>query len=450
MQNNVAKKLIVGMGVTGLSVARYFHARNIAFSAYDSREQVLFHDAFEELTSSEKIRCGEWQSDYLDNIEQLILSPGLSSNLALVREAKRRGIEVVGDIELFAREAAAPVIAITGSNGKSTVTDLMGKLLASCGYRVKVGGNIGIAALDLLDGDIPDYYVLELSSFQLETTDNLRCAVALILNITPDHMDRYEDFDDYAAAKFRICRHAEHIVIGEELRHALNAWQIQNANHHIEAIGIAKHGADNASLCLAEVNGETMIVSDNTPILPVSRIRLAGSHNYLNVMACIASLQALNIDPSCAYPELERYNGLSHRMQAVRTRFGVTWFNDSKATNVGATIAAVEGISGNKVLIAGGMGKDADFSSLGPVLKDNQVQQVFLFGKDAKVIAASLQGWVEFQYAEDLQQAVAMAAAFAQAPCSVLFSPACASFDMFKNFEHRGEMFCRYVEALAE
>jgi len=449
MQNSIAKKLIVGMGVTGLSVARYLHARNIAFSAYDSRDSVTFIDQFQALTQSSRIHCGSWQGSYLDGVEQLILSPGLSVELDFVQQAKRQGIEVIGDIELFAREVTAPVIAITGSNGKSTVTDLMGKLLSACGYSVKVGGNIGIAALDLLDGETPDFYVLELSSFQLETTETLPCAVALILNITPDHMDRYDSFEDYAAAKFRICLHAEHVIIGEELRDAYLKWQATQPRH-VAPMTIAKHGGRGADWALADINGETTICHGSAPMLPVSQIKLAGSHNHLNVMACIASLQILHIDPRCAYSQLRQYSGLSHRMQPVRQRRGVTWYNDSKATNVGATVAAVEGIAGPKLLIAGGMGKDADFTALGDVFQQNNVIKVLLFGQDAQVIAAALHGKVDYQFAADLQQAVALAADLAQAPASVLFSPACASFDMFKNFEHRGDMFCRYVEGLAE
>ena len=449
MQKLEVKKIIVGMGVTGLSVARYFHARNIAFTVYDSRDHVASLETVEQMTSAHGVHCGQWQSSYLDGIEQMVLSPGLSVEMDLVREAKRRGIEVIGDIELFAREVKAPVIAITGSNGKSTVTDLMGKLLAACGYRVKVGGNIGLAALDLLDGETPDFYVLELSSFQLETTENLHCAVALVLNITPDHMDRYDSYGEYAAAKFRICRHADRIVIGDELRVALSDWMRQQGLQK-NAICFAKHGGAGIDWNLADEKGIATICHADSPLLPVSAIKLAGSHNYLNVMACLASLRELDIDVACAFPTLEQYSGLSHRMQPVRCLRGVTWYNDSKATNVGATIAAVEGIAGDKILIAGGLGKDAEFSDLGPVLKNNAVSLVLLYGKDAKNIAAAIDGWVEYRFADDLEQAVNMAAQQAQANSSVLFSPACASFDMFKNFEHRGDMFCHYVEALSE
>jgi len=452
MQKDLVSTLIVGMGVTGLSVARFLHAQNTAFSAYDSRDQVAVEDEFVSLAGSDRVHCGAWDSAYLGGIEQMILSPGLSVQLDFVQEAKRRGVEVIGDIELFARQAKAPVIAITGSNGKSTVTDLMGKLLAACNCKVKVGGNIGVAALDLLDGDIPDYYVLELSSFQLETTDSLACAVAMILNITPDHMDRYDSVEDYAAAKFRICRHADHVILGEELKQDFERWQQQNqrpvSSHKI--IAIAKHDSSTAQWTLATSHDGAMICHNGVAVLPASKIKMAGTHNYLNVMACMAALQALHIDSACALPVLGSYNGLSHRMQPVRTRRGVTWFNDSKATNVGATIAAVEGISGDKLLIAGGLGKGADFSALGSALKNNQVYQVLLFGKDAAIIAASLDGWVDYQYAKDLKQAVEKAAEIAPPNSSVLFSPACASFDMFRNFEQRGDVFCRLVEDLAE
>jgi len=449
MQKEAAKILIVGMGVTGLSVARYLHAHNIAFRAYDSREQVSQWDLVIRLAGTQRAACGAWNERYLDGIEQLILSPGLSLKLDFVRQAIDRGIEVIGDIELFARAANAPVIAITGSNGKSTVTDLMGKMLAACGYRVKVGGNIGTAALDLLEGDAPDFYVLELSSFQLETTETLRCAVSIILNITPDHMDRYDDFADYAAAKFRICLNAENVIIGEELRDAYTTWKSAHAIR-VPFISIAKQGGGAADWELANQNGEITICHNGTALLPVSRIKLSGSHNHFNVTACIAALSALNIDPACAFHVLQQYSGLSHRMQPVRVRHGVTWYNDSKATNVGATIAAVEGIAGNKILIAGGLGKDADFTALGDVLKNNAVKLVLLFGQDAKKIAAVLTGKVDYQFTTDLRHAVELASQSAQAPASVLFSPACASFDMFKNFEHRGDMFCQYVKALAE
>lgn len=433
-----------------MSVARFLRAQNISFAALDTRLEPPGKAEIEKWLPRSQIHLGEWNFDLLDGVQQLVVSPGLSLSHSFVHQAQLVGAEIIGDIELFARAANAPIVAITGSNGKSTVTALLGEIAHNAGVPVKVGGNIGVPALDLLAGEPPDFFVLELSSFQLETTHSLNAFASVVLNISPDHMDRYASVQDYAVAKAVIYR-----------GHGIKLF---NRDDRASRQLAESHCRDNAARCVGFGLGEPLpgeygigpgnqnsperyLRYGKQPILPVSKLKIVGLHNQANALAAIALASAMGVPFDRMLETLSSFPGLPHRTQWVAERDGVVWYNDSKGTNVGATIAAVEGLLGPKILIAGGEGKGADFSELAPAVVANDVRVVILYGKDAALIKQVLPAEkVQLLDARNLSHAVELAQQNAESGWSVLFSPACASFDMFRNYEHRGEVFAAVVK----
>jgi UDP-N-acetylmuramoylalanine--D-glutamate ligase len=340
------------------------------------------------------------------------------------------------------------VVAVTGSNGKSTVVSLLGEMARFAGWRTAVGGNLGDPALDLLD-DANRFYVLELSSFQLETTHSLEPAAAAVLNVSPDHLDRYPSLQAYADAKARVYRGAGVGVINRDDPRVRDMAGIAGRDTGF-TLGVPRSG--DYGLC--QHQGETWLCRGDKPLLPVAELRLAGRHNLANALAALALGEASGLPVEAMLAALRRFRGLDHRTQLVAERHGVRWFNDSKGTNVGATIAALDGLyrpegTGRAVLIAGGDCKGADFSDLAPVVR-RACRAVVLIGRDAPRLAAALAGGVPLEQAESLEQAVELAARLARRGDHVLLSPACASFDMFRGFEHRGEAFVAAVRGLPE
>jgi UDP-N-acetylmuramoylalanine--D-glutamate ligase len=437
-----ARTLIVGLGATGLSCARYLAARGVPLAVTDSRAAPPGLQALQRELPDIAVFTGGFDERLFSQAEQLVLSPGVALNTPQVAQALARGATVTGDIELFAQAAAAPVVAITGSNGKSTVTTLVGEMARAGGIRVAVGGNLGTPALDLLDPAV-ELYVLELSSFQLETTESLRPAVATVLNVSPDHMDRYASFEDYAATKARILRGAG---VG-----------VFNADDPVVA---AMDGVDDAwHFTLGEAQGEKMfgvcpidgadyLCRGEHPLLAASDLRIPGLHNRANALAALAIGTALGLELGAMLDVLRRFPGLPHRTQFVAEIGGVTWYNDSKGTNPGAACAALLGLDrgddSRTVLIAGGDGKGAEFSSLAPVLA-SCARAVVLIGRDAERIAAVVPAGIVCAKAADMDDAVLRAAGLARAGDRVLLSPACASFDMFSGYAERGECFVAAV-----
>jgi len=330
---------------------------------------------------------------------------------------------------------------VTGSNGKSTVVTLLGAMARRAALDVRVGGNIGIPALDLIEAEEPDLYVLELSSFQLETLHSLRPRAAVVLNISPDHMDRYQDLQAYAAVKQSIFRQAGLQVFN--LDDPLVASLVNQAHPHV-GFTCQRPGAGDYGL--VKVDGETWLARGESLLMPASGICMAGQHNLTNALAALALGEAVGIPLGKMIDTLGEFQGLSHRMQYVAGQGGVRWFNDSKGTNVGATLAAIDGVDGKLVLIAGGDGKGADFTPLGEAML-RKGRGAVLMGKDAALLASVLQGVVPVRFAEDMPQAVMLAADMSQSGDSVLLSPACASTDMYRNFEARGDA---YIQAVRE
>ena len=434
------RALVLGLGRTGLSVARYLQRKGLAVRVADTRAQPPGYEALTRQMPGAELRQGAFTAELLDGVAQVVVSPGLSVQEPVVREAVQRGLPVVGDIELFAREAQAPVAAITGTNGKSTVTTLVAELANAGGRRAIAGGNLGEPALDLLELPVPDLYVLELSSFQLETTWSLRTVTSTVLNVTPDHMDRYAGLDEYAAAKARIFDGCDVAVINAD-DPAVRA--MPRPGQKVVSFSLSSRFADYT----LERSPAPMIVRRGEPLLPLASMRLQGLHNAANAMAALAMAEALALPLAPALDALTAFPGLPHRSQWVADVAGVQYVNDSKGTNVGATLAAVSGMSGPLVLIAGGDGKNQDFSELRAAFR-GKVHHVVLIGRDAPAIEATLAGICATERASDMRAAVLAAQSAAQPGDTVLLSPACASLDMFRDYTHRGDEFVAAVRSL--
>ena len=444
--NAPAKTLIVGLGVTGLSVARYLSQQGVQVAVADSRKSPPGLQALNDELPDIAVFLGPFDDSLFDAAERLVVSPGVPVSTPQIDAARRRGVPVIGDIELFIQAAKAPVVAITGSNGKSTVTTLLGEMAKASGLQVAVGGNLGTPALDLLDDDV-QLYVLELSSFQLETTESLQAAVATVLNVSADHMDRYADIDEYAAAKARILRGAGVGVYNADdplvaaMQGAGDAWYFTlGESQNDKMFGVCS------------LDGDEYLCRGEQPLLAVDELLIPGLHNRANALAALAMGTALGFDLTAMLSALRRFRGLPHRSEFVAEINGVTWFNDSKGTNVGAMIAALQGLhradDSRTVLIAGGDCKGADFSELTPVL-ERCARALVLIGRDAPMIARVVPAGIEQVKAGDMNEAVALAAGLARAGDRVLLSPGCASFDMFSGFAERGERFMQAVRRLA-
>lgn len=441
----MAKQLhvIVGLGATGLSVAQFLKKNNIPFVVNDTREHPPQLEAFKQAFPDVVISLGGLDQALFQQADCLIVSPGISIKQPNIAAQIKRGMPVMGDIELFAQHAKKPIIAITGTNAKSTVTTLVGLMIEQAGYQAAVGGNLGLPALDLLDQPEAEFFVLELSSFQLETTQTLTPKVATVLNVTPDHMDRYDSLAEYVRIKQHVYHRADVVVCNRDDAHT--------ASHHAKKIQFTLNQPDHHEFGLIQKNNEYFLAYQDQVLLPVHQLPILGRHYQANALAALAIGYGLGLPMDPMLETLTAFKGLAHRCQWVRERKGVCWYNDSKGTNVGATLAALIGlgqvIQGKIILIAGGLGKNADFSPLLPAIK-TYVKKVVLIGADALILEKLLRDHVPLEHADSMEKAVHIADQAARAKDSVLLSPACASYDMFKNFEHRGEVFSDCVKDL--
>ena len=434
--------VVVGLGKTGASCLRYLARRGIPASATDSRRTPPGLAELGDLADSLDLRLGGFDLSLLDGASQVLMSPGVSLEEPIARAARDRGIEVLGDVELFARNVRAPVIGITGTNGKSTVTSLVASMAAAAGRSVLAGGNLGVAALDLLELPTPDLYVLELSSFQLQTTSSLRLQAAVVLNVTADHMDRYPSLAAYALAKSRIFARAATMVLNAD--DPLVA-SMRRADTRTVTFSIERADADYS---LLQTGSRTQLARHGVALLDTGRMKITGLHNAANALAALALGDAAGLPMAKMLEALESFAGLPHRSEWIADAAGVRFIDDSKGTNVGATIAAVAGMPGPLVMIAGGLAKGQDFTPLSQAFR-GKVRHAVLIGTDATAVASAVKGVCTTETVASMQEAVQAAVRAAQPGDTVLLSPACASLDMFRDYGHRGDVFAAAVRSLA-
>jgi UDP-N-acetylmuramoylalanine--D-glutamate ligase len=440
------KTLVVGLGKTGLSCCRYLRARGERVAVADSRPNPPGLAELRREHPEVAVFVGGFDPAVFAAAEQLVVSPGVPLATPVIQETMARGVPAIGDVELFARDAMAPICAITGSNGKSTVTTLVALMARLAGRHAAAGGNLGEPALDLLDDSV-DLYVVELSSFQLETTIGLEAQAATVLNLSADHMDRYPDFSAYADAKARIFQGASVAVVNRDDFAVCAMMRAPEAE-----IGFTLAEPSDRDYGLRTAEGSLWLCRGTELLIPADDVLIRGRHNLANALAALALAEACGLPTEPCLAALRSFPGLDHRSQLVGRFRGLAWYDDSKGTNPGATLAALDGLaspgsSSKVVLIAGGDGKGADFSPLAPVA-ERAARAVVLIGRDAPLIEAALDGRVPTVFAADMDDAVRHAARLGQPGDSVLLSPACASFDMFDNYEHRGRVFADAVRRL--
>ena len=440
-------KVVVGLGISGVSAVNFLHEKGYRVAVTDSRSVPPGHD---QIPASVQTSFGKLDEELLLQAEEIVISPGLDPKLAEIQVAMAKGIPVVSEIQILRRATDKPIVAITGSNAKSTVTTLFGLMVADAGKKVAVGGNLGRPALDLTKDD-PEFYVLELSSFQLETTSNLAADVAVVLNMSEDHLDRHGDMMGYHTAKHRIFQAVKKVVYNRDdsLTRPLVPDATPMQSFGLNAPDMNQYGV------LRDNDGTIWLARGRERLLKSSDMYIQGTHNVANALACLALGEAISLPQASMLETLKTFKGLEHRCEFVKELHGVRYYNDSKGTNIGATLAAVDGLGaaieaqgGKVVIILGGQGKGQDFSALRESLS-KYVKVAVLIGEDRPMIEKAIEGTTELLHAESLQQAVEICQQHAKANDVVLLSPACASFDMFKGYSERGHQFVDCVNVLA-
>lgn len=441
---------VIGLRQTGLSVIRYLKRHNQQCEVFDDKVLLDKLTSFQAEFPDVPVHLHEtFDHLSLDNVKEIIISPGVPLTHPIAVLAKKKGIPVVGDIELFARQTNVPVVGITGTNGKSTVTTLVGEMAKGAGLKVLVGGNIGEPVLDKGEGNF-DWVVLELSSFQLESTYSLYPHIACILNITPDHLDRYDSFEDYAAAKYRIYDNAQHAVMCSDdplTMPPLTSPFYKRSHTTLTCFGLSEPSVNHPWGIQVE-GEETYLSYGKEKWLNVKEMKIKGTHNWSNALSALAMGHLMGISQTILCNVLKEFPGLEHRCQWVREINQVNWYNDSKGTNVGSTLAAIKGLGGamkgKLVMLLGGQSKDADFAELREPLKEH-ARSIVLYGQDADKIEQMLQNTVPIHRVNTFEEVILQAQKDAQPNDAVLLSPACASWDMFENYGHRGRKFVELV-----
>ncbi|MFH4785455.1 UDP-N-acetylmuramoyl-L-alanine--D-glutamate ligase [Vibrio diabolicus] len=432
---NIHSVVVVGLGITGLSVVKHLRKNQpqLVVKVIDTR---VNPPGAERLPEGVQLHSGGWNTDWLSNADLIVTNPGIALATPEIQTVLEKGTTVVGDIELFAWAVQKPVIAITGSNGKSTVTDLTGVMAKAAGLDVGVGGNIGVPALDLLEHDA-DLYVLELSSFQLETTSSLKLKAAAFLNLSEDHMDRYQGMSDYRQAKLRIFDHADLAVVNRDDKETFPDAEVP----------LVTFGSDNQDFGLEVDGNRTWLLDHGQRVVASDELKLVGKHNLSNALVALALLKAADVNYHNALNALKNYTGLTHRCQVVADNQGVKWVNDSKATNIASTMAALSGLesTGKLYLLVGGVGKGADFSPLKPIFATLNLQ-LCCFGADGDDFMPLHESAIRFDTMEDVIQQVSSQL---KPGDMVMLSPACASFDQFDNFMARGDVFAALAQKYA-
>jgi UDP-N-acetylmuramoylalanine--D-glutamate ligase len=448
-----ARVLVVGLGDTGLSMARWLQRRGAVVRVTDTRAAPPKAVALQRELPDLPLALGVAPDDEVSRADIVAVSPGVDRRTGAIARAAQRGVPVVGDVELFAqalatRGDAPPVVAITGSNGKSTATAMAGQICAAAGLHPLVAGNIGLPVLDALTdieggAAMPGAVVLELSSFQLESTVSLRPHAATVLNLSEDHLDRYDDMHQYAAAKSRIFAGD-----GVQVLNRQDDWSAAMARtgRRVVTFGLdAPQGPEDWGVAVAD--GAALLTRGAAALAPADALRVAGLHNAANALAAGALCRAIGVSDAAIVRGWQAFDGLPHRVKNINTINNISFFDDSKGTNVGATVAALTGMREPVVLIAGGDGKGQDFAPLA-VAARGKARAVVLIGRDAPRIATAIGGDVPLLHAADMAQAVELALNAARPGDAVLLSPACASYDMYRNYIHRAEVFAAEVAAL--
>ena len=439
-------KVVAGLGISGVSAVNFLHEKGYRVAVTDSRALPPGHD---QIPTEVQTSFGQLDQELLLQAEEIVISPGLDPKLPEIQAAIAQGIPVISEIQILRRATEKPIMAITGSNAKSTVTTLIGLMAKNAGVKVAVGGNLGRPALDLTKDD-PDLYILELSSFQLETTSNLNAEVAVVLNISEDHLDRHGDMFAYHTAKHRIFQGVKKVVFNRDdsLTRPLVPDVIPMQSFGLNAPDLNQYGI------LREDNGSIWLARGRERLLNSAEMYIQGTHNVANALACLALGEAINLPMDGMLETLKTFKGLEHRCEFVRELNNVRYYNDSKGTNIGATLAAIDGLGaaieakGGKVaIILGGQGKGQDFTALRDSLQ-KYAKVAVLIGEDRPVIEKAIEGTTTLLYAESLQEAVNLSQQHTHAYDVVLLSPACASFDMFTGYPQRGQHFVEYVNAL--
>ncbi|NVC48871.1 UDP-N-acetylmuramoyl-L-alanine--D-glutamate ligase [Vibrio diabolicus] len=432
---NIHSVVVIGLGITGLSVVKHLRKNQpqLVVKVIDTR---VNPPGVERLPEDVQLHSGGWNTDWLSDADLIVTNPGIALATPEIQAVLAKGTTVVGDIELFAWAVQKPVIAITGSNGKSTVTDLTGVMAKAAGLEVGVGGNIGVPALDLLEHDA-DLYVLELSSFQLETTSSLKLKAAAFLNLSEDHMDRYQGMSDYRQAKLRIFDHADLAVVNRDDKETFPDAEMP----------LVTFGSDNQDFGLEVDGNRTWLLDHGQRVIASDELKLVGKHNLSNALVALALLKAADVDYHNALNALKNYTGLTHRCQVVADNQGVKWVNDSKATNIASTMAALSGLesTGKLYLLVGGVGKGADFSPLKPIFATLNLQ-LCCFGADGDDFMPLHESAIRLDTMEDVIQQVSSQL---KPGDMVMLSPACASFDQFDNFMARGDAFAALAQKYA-
>lgn len=435
--------LVIGLARTGVAAARFLAERGARVRAVDRRSGEELGRAVTELGPRVDLRLGADDPAALDGIALVVPSPGVPADGALLSAAGARGIPIASEIELAARHLDVPILAVTGTNGKSTTTTLLGEMLRHGGRRAFVGGNLGTPLVTAVGGDY-DAAVVEVSSFQLEWVDRFHPTIGIFLNLTDDHLDRYVDLDAYGRAKLRLF--ARQGAGDTAVLNGGDPW----IRRHAATIGARQvwFGAGEGVAIRDDEAAIRLRLGGTEEVYPLARVALVGAHNRENMMAAIAAARAFGIPAPNVQAALEAFRGLEHRLETVRERNGVRWVNDSKGTNAGAVIKSLASFPGNVILLAGGVGKGGDYGVLRPAVS-KRVKRLVLFGEARDVLATALDGAAPIDIVDSLAAAVAAADAHATTGDVVLLSPACASFDMFRDYADRGRQFKSLVEALA-
>jgi UDP-N-acetylmuramoylalanine--D-glutamate ligase len=443
------KVLVIGLGITGFSVARYLAAKNQTFVMYDTRLSPPDLELFKQQFPKIEVYCQNYPEDLLSHTSKIIISPGVDKKSPIIEEALALNLPLENDLDCLAEELKnTKVVAITGSNGKSTVTSWVSEIATLAGLKVAVGGNLGTPVLDLLlEQDNYDLWVLELSSFQLANMRHLNITAGALLNVSPDHLDMHGSMENYIAAKQQMFKFARKGVYNREDEATYPKFQLEQS----ESFGLTAPVKD-CEWGIIERNSQAYLAKGKDLWLPTNKLKLKGKHNWQNALATSALCDMIGMDKQIILDGLEHFSGLHHRTEWVSELNGVTFINDSKGTNLGATQAAIEGIgptiSGKIILIAGGLSKGADFTPMRACL-NKYVKHVILIGKDALILKKCWDGAVLMSQANTLKDAVKQSVETSSTGDVILLSPACASFDMFKGYEDRGQQFVEIVKGLS-